>query len=423
MQFRNPFKKEQPAPAAPERIEPQIGDEAPAPWEVKPEAPAFDVVSDERDPADVRRQPPRIDAPAGGRESNGLTLEEAGFEPLEDSPVPIVKAPAADKAAPPAPDASAEAEDVRPPAFAPVSASEPAPAPRLSHPKLDARGMAPEPTAPAPKPVPKAEAEAVEKPADVKPARGFFRFGAKAEQPSDEDDGPTEAEILARQKTTYRLVGAAAIMMAVIVAAPVILDSEKDLEKAAVSTEIPPVPSQSTTTLEPVRDTASSGDVDVTKSTVQKTDSTAKANLANEVKQTKKPDAQPAAPVKKAEPAPLKTEKKASEEKKAAEQKAAEQKAAEKKPAPAAKSAGVTPPTGKGFFVQVMATSSERKADTLIKQFASQGLPAYKLPVKKQGATIWSVRVGLYKTRDEARGAQGAIALGGFTSKTEIGAQ
>ena len=411
MQFRNPFKKEQPAPAAPERIEPQIGDEAPAPWEVKPEAPAFDVVSDECDPADVRRQPPKIDAPAGGRESKELTLEEAGFEPLEDSPVPIVRAPAADKA-------SAEAADVRPHAFAPASAPEPAPAPKLSHPKLDARGMAPEPTAPAPKPVPKAEAEAAEKPADVKLARGFFRFGVKAEQPSDEDEGPTEAEILARQKTKYRLVGAAAIMMAVIVAAPVILDSEKDLEKAAVSTEIPPVPSQSTTTLEPVRDTASSGDVDVTKSTVQKTDSTAKANLANEVKQTKKPDAQPAAPVKKAEPAPLKTEKKALEEKKAAEQKAAE-----KKPAPAAKSAGVTPPTGKGFYVQVMATSSERKADTLIKQFASQGLPAYKLPVKKQGATIWSVRVGLYKTRDEARGAQGAIALGGFTSKTEIGAQ
>ena len=58
-----------------------------------------------------------------------------------------------------------------------------------------------------------------------------------------------------------------------------------------------------------------------------------------------------------------------------------------------------------------------------MKQLASQGLPAYKTPVQKQGATLWRVRVGLYKTRDEARGVQGTIALGGFTGKTDIGAQ
>ena len=377
MQFPNPFKKEQPAPAAPERIEPQIGEEAPAPWEVKPEAaPAFEMVGEDRS-------------------EPSPTAEATGAEPVREE----------------------------------------APAPKPELPKLDARGMAPEPAKPAPKEAER-EAPAADAAEDAKtapkPARGFLRLGAKADnekEAEDEKSGvPTEAELLARQKTKYRLIGAAAIMMAVIVAAPVILDSEKTDDKPAVSTEIPAVPAKAVTTLDPVKETASSGDVDVAKSTVQKSDSTAKANLANEVKQSRRPEG--AAPAAKTEQAPAGTAEKKPAEQKAAEKKAPEKKTAEKKTEkkdaaskPVQKSDGIAPPKGKGFYVQVQATSSERKAEALVKQLASQGLPAYKTPVQKQGATIWRVRVGLYKTRDEARGVQGTIALSGFTGKTDIGAQ
>ena len=375
MQFPNPFKKDKPASDAPERIEPQIGGEAPAPWEVKPEAaPAFEVVGDERG------------------------------EPSSASEAPA-------------------AEPVR----------EEAPAPKPELPKLDARGMAPEPVKPAPKEAARESAAADEAPeakTETKPARGFLRLGSKAEKEAEDEKNstPTEAELLARQKTKYRLIGAAAIMMAVIVAAPIILDSEKEADKPAVSTAIPAVPSKAVTTLEPVKETASSGDVDVAKSTVQKSDSTAKANLANEVKQSRKPET--AASAAKTEQTPAKAAEKKPAEKKAAEKKAPEKKTAEKKTEKkdtatksAQKTDGIAPPKGKGFYVQVQATSSERKAEALVKQLASQGLPAYKTPVEKQGATIWRVRVGLYKTRDEARGVQGTIALGGFTGKTDIGAQ
>lgn len=397
MQFPNPFKKEKPAEQAAEapRIEPQLGGEGgePSPWDVREDPPAFNVVGEEKP----------------------LVEPERAAEPVPESvqtPVYSPAAPAA-SAAPvaPAPESAPRGSlFVEPKAPQPAAKIEPRLAPRAADAAPETRlvigeiGSAPSPEAPRrPAPEPEAAAPAGdEEPTGKKrlrmPAFGFMKRKAAPLSDEVEDDVPDEEILVQRQRTRYRLVGAAALMLGVIVVSPLLLDREQDV-KPPVSTEIPAVPETARTTLNALP--GSSGDVDVTANGAAAEQSTSRANLANEARQPVKSEPAPKAEAAKPAPAPA-----ARPEPKKAEEK------------PAKKSSATD---GKGFYVQVLATSSERNAEKLVKELSAKGYPAYKVSVSQKAGTLWRVRVGNYATRDEARGVQGTLVLDGHTGQLIVG--
>ena len=397
MQFPNPFKKEKPAEQAAEapRIEPQLGGEGgePSPWDVREDTPAFNVVGEEKP----------------------LVEPERAAEPVPESvqtPVysPAAPAASADPVAPASESAPRGSLFVEPKAPQPAAKIEPRLAPRAADAAPETRlvigeiGSAPSPEAPRrPAPEPEAAAPAGdEEPTGKKrlrmPAFGFMKRKAAPLSDEVEDDVPDEEILVQRQRTRYRLVGAAALMLGVIVVSPLLLDREQDV-KPPVSTEIPAVPETARTTLNALP--GSSGDVDVTANGAAAEQSTSRANLANEARQPVKTEPAPKAEAAKPAPAPA-----ARPEPKKAEEK------------PAKKSSATD---GKGFYVQVLATSSERNAEKLVRELSAKGYPAYKVSVSQKAGTLWRVRVGNYATRDEARGVQGTLVLDGHTGQLIVG--
>ncbi len=397
MQFPNPFKKEKPAEQAAEapRIEPQLGGEGgePSPWDVREDPPAFNVVGEEKP----------------------LVEPERAAEPVPESvqtPVysPAAPAASADPVAPAPESAPRGSLFVEPKAPQPAAKIEPRLAPRAADAAPETRlvigeiGSAPSPEAPRrPAPEPEAAAPAGdEEPTGKKrlrmPAFGFMKRKAAPLSDEVEDDVPDEEILVQRQRTRYRLVGAAALMLGVIVVSPLLLDREQDV-KPPVSTEIPAVPETARTTLNALP--GSSGDVDVTANGAAAEQSTSRANLANEARQPVKTEPAPKAEAAKPAPAPaVRPEPKKAEEK------------------PAKKSSATD---GKGFYVQVLATSSERNAEKLVRELSAKGYPAYKVSVSQKAGTLWRVRVGNYATRDEARGVQGTLVLDGHTGQLIVG--
>lgn len=397
MQFPNPFKKEKPAEQAAEapRIEPQLGGEGgePSPWDVREDPPAFNVVGEEKP----------------------LVEPERAAEPVPESvqtPVysPAAPAASADPVAPAPESAPRGSLFVEPKAPQPAAKIEPRLALRAADAAPETRlvigeiGSAPSPEAPRrPAPEPEAAAPAGdEEPTGKKrlrmPAFGFMKRKAAPLSDEVEDDVPDEEILVQRQRTRYRLVGAAALMLGVIVVSPLLLDREQDV-KPPVSTEIPAVPETARTTLNALP--GSSGDVDVTANGAAAEQSTSRANLANEARQPVKTEPAPKAEAAKPAPAPA-----ARPEPKKAEEK------------PAKKSSATD---GKGFYVQVLATSSERNAEKLVRELSAKGYPAYKVSVSQKAGTLWRVRVGNYATRDEARGVQGTLVLDGHTGQLIVG--
>ena len=397
MQFPNPFKKEKPAEQAAEapRIEPQLGGEGgePSPWDVREDPPAFNVVGEEKP----------------------LVEPERAAEPVPESvqtPVysPAAPAASADPVAPAPESAPRGSLFVEPKAPQPAAKIEPRLAPRAADAAPETRlvigeiGSAPSPEAPRrPAPEPEAAAPAGdEEPTGKKrlrmPTFGFMKRKAAPLSDEVEDDVPDEEILVQRQRTRYRLVGAAALMLGVIVVSPLLLDREQDV-KPPVSTEIPAVPETARTTLNALP--GSSGDVDVTANGAAAEQSTSRANLANEARQPVKTEPAPKAEAAKPASAPA-----ARPEPKKAEEK------------PAKKSSATD---GKGFYVQVLATSSERNAEKLVRELSAKGYPAYKVSVSQKAGTLWRVRVGNYATRDEARGVQGTLVLDGHTGQLIVG--
>ena len=399
MQFPNPFKKEKPAEQAAEapRIEPQLGGEGgePSPWDVREDPPAFNVVGEEKP----------------------LVEPERAAEPVPESvqtPVysPAAPAASADPVAPAPESAPRGSLFVEPKVPQPAAKIEPRLAPRAADAAPETRlvigeiGSAPSPEAPRrPAPEPEAAAPAEdEEPTGKKrlrmPAFGFMKRKAAPLSDEVEDDVPDEEILVQRQRTRYRLVGAAALMLGVIVVSPLLLDREQDV-KPPVSTEIPAVPETARTTLNALP--GSSGDVDVTANGAAAEQSTSRANLANEARQPVKTETEPAPKAEAAKPAPAPAAR-------------SEPKKAEEKPA---KKSSAT--DGKGFYVQVLATSSERNAEKLVRELSAKGYPAYKVSVSQKAGTLWRVRVGNYATRDEARGVQGTLVLDGHTGQLIVG--
>ena len=150
--------------------------------------------------------------------------------------------------------------------------------------------------------------------------------------------------------------------------------------------------------------------------------SSSPSNLAQEARdssQAKSPKTE-AAPAAKPDPKPADAKK---PDAKAADAKKEAPKADAKPAVKPTKTAGITPPAGEGWYVQVMATSSERQAEAAVKKIVDLGLPAYRVPVEKGAATLWRVRVGLYKTKKDAEGVVGNLVLNGIGSKPYVAKQ
>ncbi len=240
----------------------------------------------------------------------------------------------------------------------------------------------------------------------------------------------TDEELLARRRTKHRLIGAAILLMAVVVAAPFVLDSEKSFKDVPFDTAIPDVSDNSTTLKIPPVPSArkESGDLDVADSTISEEGATAKANLALDANAPVKAAASAEKPAAKAQEkaAAAPQQKPAAEAKKPeakAEAASKTEKVQKEEQAPAVKSVGIAPPTGSGYYIQVMATSSEREAEKAVKRLTLLGLPAYRVALERKAATLWRVRIGLYKTSKEAEGVVGTLVLNGFTAKPFISKQ
>lgn len=351
--------KSQPAPTEPPKIS-EAAARKPAPWD------PYGIETVKNEPASSPEPTAPTQAAPEAASSSPLR-PEAAAPTASPSPAPIVPEPIAEASAP-ALDAHQSEASVR-------REAEPA-------------GGAPD--EPVVRPVPRAQA---------------------AQQRREETPRPrvpSDAEILARRRTKHRLVGAAAILMAVVVAAPFILDSDPPIDDSGMKNVRMEIPKESeTSTAVNTGETEKKperAEVNVADTSMGSRGSTAQANLAREagVKTSAAAEKKPAekAPEKKAEPA-----KKSAPE------------AAKKSPQ---KSAGITPPTGKGWYVQVLATGNEEAAERTVRKMALLGLPAYKT---KEGGSLWKVRAGLYGTRKEAEGAIGTIVLNGVAQKPYVSRQ
>lgn len=211
---------------------------------------------------------------------------------------------------------------------------------------------------------------------------------------------PTPEEILRHKRMRHRMIGAAALLLALVLVTPFALDDEKRLDVEKMNLDIPDPQAVETTIApepEPAGEKAEHGDVVVAGS--GKSPSTGAANLEGEAAKEPAPDA-------KAKPA---------------EETKAQEPAKPAKPAEPAR--GDAAPTGEGYYIQVLATSSELSAEKLVKDMKLQGLPAYKMSVRQNGKPLWRVRVGLFKTKAEAESASGLLMLNNFASKPIVSHQ
>lgn len=433
-----------------QRVEPRLGDEA-APWvrvdpetgEIHPDDQAAAAADAPSAPAAPVAQPsaPSTGAPSAPPPFDPYGIGAAPFEevpPAGESGRPVESAESAQPAQP-APQSSAPAfvpVEVRPepeaPAESPAPASSAAPSvgapePIVVPPVPSAAPVRSEPEQPeaVTKPVPRERARAAASAERAERSERMRGFPVGAAAPK----GPSEEELIARRRTKNRLVGAAVLMAALVVAAPFIMDDPVNREAPPISTEVPPVPpasGEAVTTELPLNAPAApkaEGDTMVTTSDLGKGgESVAKANLAQEARdssQVKSPKTE-AAPAAKPDPKPADAKK---PDAKAADAKKEAPKADAKPAVKPTKTAGITPPAGEGWYVQVMATSSERQAEAAVKKIVDLGLPAYRVPVEKGAATLWRVRVGLYKTKKDAEGVVGNLVLNGIGSKPYVAKQ
>lgn len=417
-----------------QRVEPRLGDEA-APWvrvdpetgEIHPDDQAATAAEAPSAPA----QPAAPSAPA----SPAAPSAPPPFDPYGIGAAPFEEVPPADESGRPVESAQsaqpaepAQGQQSSAPAFVPVEVR-----PEPGAPAEPAAPARPEPEQPeaVTKPVPRERARAAASAERAERSERMRGFPVGAAAPK----GPSEEELIARRRTKNRLVGAAVLMAALVVAAPFIMDDPVNREAPPISTEVPPVPpasGEAVTTELPLNAPAApkaEGDTMVTPSDLGKGgESVAKANLAQEARDSSQAKPSKTEPAAKTDSKPAaKTDAKPADAKKP-DAKAADAKKDAPKPdaKPAVKptkTAGITPPAGEGWYVQVMATSSERQAEAAVKKIVDLGLPAYRVPVEKGAATLWRVRVGLYKTKKDAEGVVGNLVLNGIGSKPYVAKQ
>lgn len=333
--------------------------------------------SDSKDPwEEVRTEPVLGDRAPEEKDAAKVPAEDVS--PFEEVPPPSVSEPV-----PPRDDKPAAPSDP----VIPVWATTPEPE---EEPSRDAALEADRPEPMVTTPVPRETVRRV-------------RDREREAQPEEESAPvPTLEEILRHKRMRHRMIGAAALLLALVLVTPFALDDEKRLDVEKMNLDIPdPQAVETTIAPEPAAEKPAHGDVVVAGS--GKSPSTGAANLEGEAAKEAKPD--PKAKPAEETNAPAK----------------AEEAAKPAKPAEPARSDAA--PTGEGYYIQVLATSSELSAEKLVKDMKLQGLPAYKMSVRQNGKTLWRVRVGLFKTKAEAESASGLLMLNNFASKPIVSHQ
>ncbi len=391
------------------RIEPTIGENKPAPWDVTPEAaPAFEMIEEPAEAWEPPKEPsinePDVDVQLSNAERTEPVFLEPDFEPLK-TPVSESKPMEADF--PGLTGADEVASNVEPESLTiPTEESASNSAPSLTEePKPEAVSSTSSSAATVSAALGAAAGAAAvgglsagEK-NEEKKLPGFFAFmkkeahEARANRSQEDNEAPTEEQLVAREKTRNRLIGAAALLMAVVVSSSFILDNEElAKDKVPVSTEIPPVPEKSTMTVEKpaVSNAVAAKEAEPVKTEVVK-------------------------PVVAPEPAKAKSAEKKVEK---AVEKKAETKPEKKVPAEPQKKVA-----GKGYFIQIVVTGSEQKAERIVHDLKRLKLPAYSEQIKGKKGPLWRVRIGHFKTEKEAQNTVAVLALNGYTGKHYIDKQ
>lgn len=356
------------------RIEPTIGESKPSPWDVTPEsAPAFEMVDD---PAEQPRQP----EPTPPEESGVGTWPAEPAERSEPSSF-VAKDLGEGDAAFSLPSSETVSRGVQPPKEeVPVQVTEPATS-RMSASPAEEKAT---------------PSESV----SSKKENGFLSFlkrggpAPRSGRRDEEHDVPSEEQLLAREKTRFRLVGAAALLMGLVVVSSFLLDNEALVKnEARVSTDIPPVPEAPAVSTEVPTSTVPS----VPAPTVQEVTKVDAPEVADASKKSVAPVT--AEPAKKVQPVKeVKTDKKPPVKETAAK-------------------------TGSGYFIQLVVTSSEQKAEKMVHDLKRLKLPAYQERIQGKKGPLWRVRIGHFKTEKDAKNTVAVLALNGYTGNHYIDKQ
>ncbi len=220
----------------------------------------------------------------------------------------------------------------------------------------------------------------------------------------------TDAELLARRRTKHRMVGAAVLLMAAVVAAPFVIDNEPPIDTSKLESTDINIPKESETS------TTLNGRRRLTGIVLRRATWmcrirlwAARSRLLKPILSVKRkvpPRPLRSSPVRRQRQRRRRNLKRPKTPAKPAEKTAAKPDSKAQKPAqkpqPAAKSAGIAPPTGKGWYVQVVATSNEAAAERTVKSSRIWGSP----PTVPMRAAHFGRFAGLYAEKSEAEGVR-----------------
>ena len=184
----------------------------------------------------------------------------------------------------------------------------------------------------------------------------------------------SDEEIQLRKRARRRLVGAIALVVVVVAAVPMVLDSEPKARTQQIEIQIPPVPPQEGRTVAPDAPAADAAAPALPPSPAPA------AQASAPVIAERAPQPQPAPPESVPPPSPA---------------------------APVAQKA-LEAPAKEGYVVQLIATTSPVKARDLRRQLERQKFPAYTEKTPDGGKT--RVRVGPFDTREAAEQARQRLA-------------
>ncbi|HET7597335.1 MAG TPA: SPOR domain-containing protein [Burkholderiales bacterium] len=207
----------------------------------------------------------------------------------------------------------------------------------------------------------------------------------------------SDEELQLRKRARRRLIGAIAIVIAVVVALPMVLDNEPKPLTQDIDIRIPSP------------DTATP----FTSKVVPVPGGTAPGAPAKPVPAPPetKAEAAPPAQTAKVEPAPAPVKEAPKSEPPAKSEKTA------KAETPAAKTAPAKPAQSGQFVVQVVALSDAGKAKQMQQAIVRTGAKAYTEVVKTARGDVTRVRAGPYATREAAESAQRKLKGAGFDGK------
>lgn len=231
-----------------------------------------------------------------------------------------------------------------------------------------------------------------------------------------------QRKAMRRSRLRLRAIGFAAIVLAAVIFLPRVFEPNPNLTTMGAQTVIPPVTANAVSTevrLDEPNDQAqkNSQAVDLNPSTVTPSASAAANSLAQ---------ANPVSAVA-AQPAPLETGKAMPPVEVASVQAptsaaantapATTQSTPTAAPAPAAAAPAPNAATPKNvWIIQILASSSKSYAQEKAAAVRDIGLPSYVDSIQRNGSTLWRVRIGPYKTQEEARAERDKLAFAALPS-------